>query len=192
MIRMTRKRRDPHAHAVRAPGRRLLRDVALRFVRERADGVGKRPTSASLNLVSFIDFLVVTVIFLLMSFSASGERADRNVEVPAAGNVAEMIDAPMVTVTGNQILVDGASAGSWREIEELGRPQKLDELFQLLDAKRRLFLSLEPNRTFPGACVLQIDKNVPAAVVKSVFMAAVRAGYPNISFMTKKLPGDAP
>jgi biopolymer transport protein ExbD len=192
MIRMVKLRHDPHAHVIRAPGRRLLQATPLRFVHEKVTGRGRRAPSASLNLVSFIDFLVVTVIFLLMSFSASGEVPDRSVEVPDAINGTDMIDAPIVTVTGNQILVDGALAGSWREIEETGRPQRLDELFHVLKAKRELFVSVEPNRAFHGTCLLQIDKDVPAAAVKSVFQTAAFAGYPNVSFMTRKAPEPGP
>jgi hypothetical protein len=49
-----------------------MRSVPLRSVSETLHGV-RRPVVVSLNLVSMIDFMVVTVIFLLMSFSASGE-----------------------------------------------------------------------------------------------------------------------
>jgi hypothetical protein len=35
--------------------------------------------------------------------------------------------------------------------------------------------------------VLQIEHDVPAVVVKSVFQTAVAAGYPSVSFMVQKL-----
>jgi hypothetical protein len=35
-------------------------------------------------------------------------------------------------------------------------------------------------------CILQVDENIPALVVKSVFQTAAYAGYPNISFMVRK------
>ena len=64
------KPQDPHSHSVHAPGRRLLRRIPLYFVAKSAGGEKKRSVSASLNLVSFIDFLVVTVIFLPLGFAA--------------------------------------------------------------------------------------------------------------------------
>jgi hypothetical protein len=64
--------RDPHAHAIHRPGQRLLRGLPLRAVLKTLDR-GRRPILASPNLVSLIDVLVVTVVFLLASFSASGE-----------------------------------------------------------------------------------------------------------------------
>lgn len=181
--------KNPHAHVIHQPGRRLMKGVPLRFVWNKVSGHGARSPNAGLNLVSFIDFLVVTVIFLLMSFSASGEIAvDKNVRLPKAENVEDVIDAPMVAVNGNQILVDGALAGSTRAIEELGRMQKIDELFNLLKNKRELWKQVQPNKPFPGVCILQVDQNVPALVVKSVFQTAAFAGYPNVSFMVSKLP----
>jgi len=183
------KHHNPHAHVIHQPGKRLLHAVPLRFVWNKVVGHGRRGVGAALNLVSFIDFLVVTVIFLLMSFSASGEMGvDKNVKLPKAENVEDIIDAPMVAVNGNQVLVDGTLAGSTRAIEELGRMQKVDELFAILKNKRELWKTVQPNKPFPGVCILQVDKDVPALVVKSVFQTAAFAGYPNVSFMVSKLP----
>jgi biopolymer transport protein ExbD len=185
----SRKHHNPHAHVIHQPGKRLMTKIPLRFVWNKVSGHGKKSVGAALNLVSFIDFLVVTTIFLLMSFSASGEiGVDKNVKLPQAENVDDMIDAPMVAVNGNQILVDGALAGSTRAVEELGRMQKIDELFNLLKNKRELWKQVQPNKPFPGVCILQVDQNVSALVVKSVFQTAAFAGYPNVSFMVGKLP----
>jgi biopolymer transport protein ExbD len=166
-----------------------MQNVRLRFVWNKVQGRGGRGVNTALNLVSFIDFLIVTVIFLLMSFSASGEiGVDKNVKLPKAENVEDVIDAPMIAVNGNQVLVDGTLAGSTRAIEELGRLQKVDELFNILKNKRELWKQVEPNKPFPGVCILQVDQDVPAIVVKSVFQTAAFAGYPNVSFMVSKLP----
>ncbi len=189
MEKFSRKHHNPHAHVIHKPGKRLLHKVPLKFVWNKVAGHGGHSPNAGLNLVSFIDFLVVTVIFLLMSFSASGEiTVDKNVRLPKAENVEDMIEAPMVAVNGNQILVDGVQAGSTRAIEELGRLQKIDELFNILKSKRELWKQVQPNKPFPGVCILQVDQNVPALVVKSVFQTAAFAGYPNVSFMVGKIP----
>jgi biopolymer transport protein ExbD len=178
---------DPHAHAIITPGKRLLKFVPLEFVWRKASGHGKRGVSANLNLTSYIDFLLVTVIFLLTTFSASGEIAvDKNVKLAKAENVEDVIDAPIVVVNGNQVLVNGTLAGSTRAIEELGRMQKVDELFNQLKQRREQFKQNEPGKDFPGVVILQVDENVPAIVVKSVFQTAAFAGYPNVSFMVQK------
>jgi biopolymer transport protein ExbD len=174
---------------VQDPGRRLMRHVGLEFVAKKVAGGGHRSTNASLSLTSMIDFLVVTVVFLLMTFSASGETpVAKGLNMPKAENVLDMIDAPMVAVVGSQILVDGAPGGNSRAVEESDRMQRIDELFNILKAKRELWKQTHPNKDFPGVVVLQIDQNVKAVVVKSVFQTAAFAGFPNVSFMVDRIP----
>ena len=183
----------PHRHfhheMIVQPGRRLMHKVPLKFVRKKVEGGGHRAAGFALNLTAFIDFLITTVVFLLMSFSASGEiPVDKNTKLPSAENTVDMVDAPMVAITGTQILVDGVNAGSTRAIEEAGRLMKIDELHNVLKNKRELWKQLNPGKPFPGVVVLQVDKRVPALVVKSVFQTAAFAGYPNVSFMVGQLP----
>jgi len=173
---------------VHEPGRRLMHHVGLKFVERKTQGGGSRPTNAGLSLTSMIDFLIV-VVFLLMTFSASGETPiTRGVTLPKAENTMDMIDAPIVAITGSQILVDGTPAGNTRAIEDSKRLQRVDELFNLLKAKRENWKQLHPGKDFPGVVVLQIDQDVSAVVVKSVFQTSAFAGYPNVSFMVNALP----
>lgn len=173
---------------ISVPGRRLLHHIPLQFVQKKAVGGGGRALNQELPLVPFIDFLLCIVLFLLASFSASGELpVDKNVKLPSAENVLDMVDAPMVAITGTQILADGIPAGSTRAIEEANRMTKIDELFNILKSKRELWKQLNPGKPFGGVVILQVDKRVPALVVKSVFQTAAFAGYPNVSFMTKRL-----
>jgi biopolymer transport protein ExbD len=180
--------RDPHAHVIHTPRKRLICSAPLRFVRERAGGGGRRSVTASINMASFLDVLLVTVLFLLGSFTASAECPGPQVHVPSAASGEDMVDAPMVSVSRGTILVDGAAAGSARGIVEGGRITRVDELARLLEQKKSLWHAVQPNRQFPGECVLQIDQDAPALVVKSVFQTAVQAGYPRVSFMVRKLP----
>ena len=70
--------------AIHEPGRRLMHFVPLKFVQKRVSGGGGRSVAAALNLTSMIDFLFMVVVFLLMTFSASGEiPLDKNVKLPA-------------------------------------------------------------------------------------------------------------
>lgn len=173
---------------ISVPGRRLVHHIPLDFVRKKVSGGGMRAVNTELPLVPFIDFLLCIVLFLLASFSATGELpVDKNVKLPSAQNVDDMVEAPMVAITGSQILVDGIPAGNTRAIEEANRLQRVDELFNVLKSKHELWKQMNPGKTFPGVCVLQVDKRVTALVVKSVFQTAAFAGYPQVSFMTKRL-----
>lgn len=174
---------------IHQPGRRLMHAVPLKFVQKRVSGGASRATNAGLSLTSMIDFLVVTVVFLLMTFSASGETpVNKNVRLPEAENTLDMIDAPIVAIAGSAILVDGNPGGNTRAIEDSKRLQRIDELFNILKGKREVWKQLHPGKDFPGVVVLQIDQEVPAVVVKSVFQTSAFAGYPNVSFMVGNLP----
>ena len=141
-------------------------------------------------LIPFIDFLLCIVLFLLASFSASGELPiDKNVTLPSAENVQDMTEAPMVAITGTQILVDGMAAGSTRAIEDANRLQRVEALGDILKSKRELWTQVNPGKPFPGVCVLQVDQNVPALIVKSVFQTAAYSGFPNVSFMVRRRAG---
>ena len=175
--------------AIHEPGRRLMHAVPLKFVKKRVAGGSSRPVAAGLSLTSMIDFLVVTVVFLLMTFSASGETPlNKAVRLPEAENTLDMSDAPRVAITGSAILVDGNPAGNTRAIEDSKRLQRIDELFNILKGKREVWKQLHPGKDFPGVVVLQIDQEVQAVVVKSVFQTSAFAGYPNVSFMVNNLP----
>ena len=64
---------NPHAHVIHKPGRRLTHHLPLRFVWRKVVGMGSRDPNANLNLTAYIDVLLVTVIFLLTTFNASGQ-----------------------------------------------------------------------------------------------------------------------
>jgi biopolymer transport protein ExbD len=165
------------------PGRRLLHHIPLKNVQKKVAGGGGRSLNMEIPLIPFIDFLLCIVCFLLASFSASGELpVDKNVKLPKAQNVLDMTDAPIVAITGTQILVDGTAAGSTRTIEEANRLARIDELFNILKNKRELWKQVNPGKEFPGVALLQVDRRVPALVVKSVFQTAAMAGFPAISF----------
>jgi biopolymer transport protein ExbD len=177
---------------ISVPGRRLMHHVPLRFVRKKAVGGNARAVNHEIPLIPFIDFLLCIVLFLLASFSATGELPiDKNVKLPKAENVLDMVEAPMVAITGTQILVDGTPSGNTRAIIEANRLQRVDELFNVLKNKRELWKQINPGREFPGVAILQVDRRVPALVVKSVFQTAAFAGYPSISFMVGRLGGGA-
>jgi biopolymer transport protein ExbD len=177
---------------IHIPGRRLMHAVPLKFVQKRVSGGGGRSVNAGLSLTSMIDFLVVTVVFLLMTFSASGETpVSKGVNLPKAENTLDMIDAPIVAVSGSQVMVDGAPAGNTRAIEDAKRMQRVDDLFNILKSKRELWKTTHPKGEFPAVVVLQVDQDVQAVVVKSVFQTAAFAGYPNVSFMTNSIPKTA-
>jgi len=124
------------------------------------------------------------VLFLLASFSASGElSSDPNIDVPTAENVSSVPAAPIVVISGTQVLLDGTPAGNVREVIESGERGRIDELHERLTSQRRLWMQVHSGREFPGVAILQIDSGTSALVVKSVFETVASAKYPNVSFL---------
>src|SRR5688572_3207014 len=86
---------------ISVPGRRMLKAIPLQFVQKKVGGGGAKAVNHEIPLIPFIDFLLCIVLFLLASFSASGELpVDKNVKLPNAENVIDMTDAPMVAIIG--------------------------------------------------------------------------------------------
>ena len=169
---------------VKPPGPRLLQRIPLRFLslgRRR----GRRQLGFELPLISFIDCLLCLVLFLLSSFSASAECREWQ-RVPSAENGGPNVDAPVVAITRDHVLVDGLLVASTLEVSSQGRLVRLDTLFSALKNKRELWKQLNPDGEFPGAVVLQVDRSVSSLVVKSAFQTAAYAGYPNVGFLVKE------
>ena len=185
---------DVHHPNIEKPGRRLMKHVPLNFVRKKVAGGGRRSTDAPLNLTSMIDFLMVVVIFLLSTFSASGEQSvPKDVKLPTARNVQELLAAPMVGVAGKDVYVDNKPAGTIVEALDAmeqgktAQPVKLSDLETKLKFMKETWKSTHPqDAPFPGMVILQLDEKLPAFVVKSVFYTAALSGYNNISFLVNK------
>jgi hypothetical protein len=184
MARMVSYARARFVSPISSPGPRLLLGVPLRAIRAGLRRRG-RALGFELPLVSFIDCLLCLVLFLLASFGSEVDCPER-LRVPGADNTVPGVEAPLVTVTERRILVDGAPAGNASLLLEGGRLARVDELFQMLKSKRELWRELNPGREFPGEVVLQVDRRVPALVVKSAFQTAAFAGYPNVSFLVQR------
>jgi hypothetical protein len=134
-----------------------------------------------------IDALVAVLVYLLMQFNAPTECCiGRPVEVPSASHTADVIDAPIVTVSLDAVLVDGSPAGDARATSD--GVQRVEGLTNILKAKRELWKETHPNKAFPGAVLLEIDRRTSAAVVKSILRTAALAGYPNESFIVHRVP----
>jgi biopolymer transport protein ExbD len=142
-------------------------------------------------MTSLIDVMVVIVVYLLISFQASAECGCAvHVDVPTAQHTTEMIEAPLVAVTGSMILVDGMSVGEPGDFEG-PRLHRIDGLFNSLKQKREIWMQLHPGREAPRDVVLAIDADVPAHLVKSVIRTATASGYPSYSLMVDARPAPA-
>src|SRR5262245_32706570 len=96
-----------HDTPIHQPGKRLMHGVPLRFVQKKVGGIGKKSVNADLNLTSMIDYLVITVVFLLANFGTAQEMASQQgLEVPTVPHADQLRSAPVVSISSQAILLD--------------------------------------------------------------------------------------
>ena len=179
---------------IRKPGKVLLRTVPLDFVSKKVTGHGAKSMNAEIPLVPFIDFLIVLVVFLLISFSASGELLAQkpNLTMPKAGNVVNLEIAPVVAIDNIVVTLDGRRMADTATLAGSPKVERIEPLIQDLETLKRNWSILHPQEPFPGQIVLQADVKTDFRVVKKIMFSAAQAGYANVSFAVNRInkPGE--
>jgi biopolymer transport protein ExbD len=180
--------------AIHRPGKVLLKSVPLKFVRKKVSGGGKKSVDHEIPLVPFIDFLVTLVVFLLTSFSASGELLAQqpNLKMPEASNVVDLEPQPVIAINPDVITLDGRRMADTRTLEADARVERMESLIQDLETLKRNWSILHPTEPFAGIVILQADQKIDFRVIKKVMFSCAQAGYANISFAVNRLgkPGE--
>jgi biopolymer transport protein ExbD len=170
--------------AIQRPEPVLLHNVPLKFVRERVSGHGRKSVDHQIPLIPFIDFLIVLVIFLLMSFSASGELVAQQptITMPTAKNTEQIEVSPIVAVDERVITLDGTRVADTQTQGQAAQVDRIEPLIQGLEAEKRKWETIHPSEPFAGQVIVQADRNIDFRVVKKVMFSAAAAGYGNVSF----------
>ncbi len=178
--------------AIHKPGKVLLTKVPLKFVRNKVNGGGRKGVDHEIPLIPFIDFLVTLVVFLLTSFSASGELLAQqpNLKMPDAKHVVNLEIQPVVAINPEVITLDGRRMADTRTLGADARVERMEQLIQDLETLKRNWSILHPSQPFPGTVILQADQAIDFRVIKKVMFSCAQAGYANISFAVNR-KGDA-
>lgn len=170
------------------PDKRLLVDVPLRFVHQRVAGRGGRELNRELPLIPFIDFLITLVVFLLMSFSATGEiRAQSaTLRLPSALNVLALTEAPVLAIDRQVLTLEGRRVIDTPSLASRRGSERVGPLADALDAERRRWEMVHPGRPNPGVVIFSVDRSVESGVVKKAIFTAATAGYTRISFAVNR------
>lgn len=175
------------------PGPHLGKTVALQNVKK-AMGKGKKTVYAELNLTPMIDMFTMIVIFLLMTFSASGEIlfVSRDIRLPDAKQFAQLERAPVIAISspetepaGGVVTLDGKEVATVRELAESENPDwKIPRLTEDLEVLKHNCKLLHPDDA-EEACtqvIVQSDYKVEFKVMKKVMYSSGLAGYQNVNF----------
>jgi len=177
---------------IHKPDRVLLHHVPLKFVRSKVAGGGRKSMDSQIPLVPFIDFLITLVVFLLSSFSASGELLSQrpNLVMPNATNAIDLELAPIVAIDGRVVTLDGRRMADTQTLAAAPGLERIEQLVTDLETLRRNWSILHAREPFPGTVIVQADRSIDFRVVKKVMFSAAQAGYTNISFAVNQTGGD--
>ena len=158
--------------AIKRPEPELLRNIPRKSV------------DHQIPLIPFIDFLIVLVIFLLMSFSASGELVAQQptITMPDAENTQQIEISPIIAVDERVITLDGTRVADTQTQGQSAQVDRIEPLIQGLEAEKRKWETIHPSEPFAGQVIVQADRNIDFRVVKKVMFSAASAGYGNVSF----------
>lgn len=174
--------------AIHQPGKVLLKNVPLEFVAKKTGGHGAKAVDVSIPLVPFIDFLIVLVVFLLMSFSASGELLAQkaNLKMPKAANVIDIETSPVVAIDPVVVTLDGRRMADTATLAADPKVERIEQLIQDLETMKRNWSILHPQEPFAGQVILQADVSIDYRVIKKIMFSAAQAGYSNVSFAVNR------
>ena len=170
---------------IKPPGPRLRKYIPLKFVTKLGVG-GKKSTYAELNLTSMVDMLTILVVFLLQTFSASGEllTVSKNITLPEAVNFRDLEQAPIIAVSRDSVTLNGDPKADSQELSRENTVDwKIPQLHDDLVVLKNNFKLLHPNpEDWKGIVIVQADKNIDFKVIKKVMYTCAVAGYNNVNF----------
>lgn len=173
---------------VHKPGKVLLHHIPLKFVHDRVAGGGRKSLDQSIPLVPFIDFLITLVVFLLMSFSSTGELVaqKKDIVMPKAmeENTEALEQLPIISVSGkgNYVMFNDKRVADYETLKAEAALEPIDKLVSMLEDTKRTWKQHHPKEPDLTAVVLQSDEDVDVRVIKKVMRSAAMAGVPDISF----------
>jgi biopolymer transport protein ExbD len=158
-------------------------------VRKKVTGGGRKALDHEIPLVPFIDFLITLVVFLLTSFSASGELLAQqpNLKMPDARHAVDLEIQPIIAINPSVVTLDGRRMADTGTLAAEARVERMEQLIQDLETLKRNWSILHPSEPFAGTVILQADKSIDFRVIKKVMFSCAQAGYPNISFAVNRI-----
>lgn len=188
--------RTSNHQGIQTPGHR----VGPRLRRSKIYGggsLGKKGGYADLMLTPMVDMFTLLVVYLIQSFSSTGEilHMSKELVMPTAKNGKDMALLPVVTIAGDSIVMEGTTVA---DISDLvsgnnrdpdwripGLEDKLRDLRERYVAIRNNAPPSENAQNGPDPTTsvnIQGDKALPFRILKRVMHTCQLAGYGNIHF----------
>jgi biopolymer transport protein ExbD len=157
---------------------------------------GKKSMMMPLNLTAMVDMFTVIVIFLLQSFSASGEIMfiQKEIKLPTALQAQPLNDrGPVVTLFKNTVLIEGEQLASLEELDENepGIPALAERLGRIRENEEKL-IGRDPSKPFDGHLIVQADISTDFELVRKAIFSVNEAGWTHLQFATLEAKKEKP
>lgn len=131
----------------------------------------KRNIVADLLLTALIDAFSILVIFLLMSFSSTGEIlfVGKGTELPKSSQAAQLERFPVVKVDEGKVYLEDQLVTA-------------DGLTAALLDLRKKYAESHPGEEDPGILTVQADRRVKYEILNQIVVAASQAGFSDLKF----------
>lgn len=131
----------------------------------------KRNVITDLLLTALIDAFSILVIFLLMSFSSTGEILfiGKGTELPKASFTTAIERFPTVKVDDGKLYLE----------DQLIEGEALTA--GLLDVRKK-WQELHPGEEYPGMLTVQADRRVKYELLNQIVVAASQSGFSDLKF----------
>ena len=162
---------------------------------------------ASLNINSMMDMMTIILVFLLKSYSTTDVSVapSENLQLPfSSAEKAPEMSVNLVVEKG-QLVVDGVPVMALTKVPDPDKPGKdtvavpedemrgqtitklYDRLLEKAEAAKKLGDSSgNPDLAFKGRILLQVDKDMPFSVLRSVMYTAGQAQFGEFKFVLYK------
>lgn len=131
----------------------------------------QRSIVADLLLTALIDAFSILVIFLLMSFSSTGEiiYMGKGMELPKSSQADQIDRTPIVKVDENKLFLEDKEVTA-------------NTLTAALLDVRKKYAESRPNEEFPPVLTIQADRRVKYEILNQIVVAASQSGISDIKF----------
>jgi biopolymer transport protein ExbD len=182
--------------AVHLPGRHPA-FPPIGILRKGHGGGKKKSLMMPLNLTAMVDMFTCIVIFLLQSFSASGELMfmQKDLKLPEAGNGSALEErGPVVTLFHNEVLIEGQKIAALEELDDTlpTIPDLTEKLKKMKENDLKYKGPQDPTKPYEGHMIVQSDKTTDFELVRKSIGSMNEAGWTHIQFAVMPLAGDAP
>ncbi len=181
--------------SVHVPGRHAAFEP-IGILRHGHFGGGKKSQHMALNLTAMVDMFTVIVIFLLQSFSASGEIMfiQKDLKLPTAVEAQPLDDrGPVVTLFANTVLMEGEELARLDDLDDTEQSiPALSERLQKIREREEKLTPRDMTKPYDGHCIIQADVATDFKLVRKTIFAINQAGWTHLNFATLEIAPPKP